>query len=73
MTQSEHFKLLTIVELMHLIGYRSRSSIYRMVRQKRLVPPIVVGGGRVRWRADSVESWLKSLPTQTYPSQEGGQ
>nr|WP_085949335.1 AlpA family phage regulatory protein [Komagataeibacter europaeus] len=44
----------------------SRSSIYRLVRQKRCPPPVVIGGGRVRWRAGEIEHWLQGLPIQTY-------
>jgi len=58
--------LLTIDEVMRLTGYRSRSSIYRLVRQNRCPPPVVIGGGRVRWRSGEIEHWLQGLPSQTY-------
>jgi len=58
--------LLTIDDVMRLTGYKSRSSIYRLVRQKRCPPPVVIGGGRVRWRAGEIEHWLQCLPIQTY-------
>lgn len=58
--------LLTIEEVMALTGYKSRSSIYRLVRQKRCPAPVLIGGGRVRWRANAIQEWLQALPTQVY-------
>ena len=58
--------LLTIDDVMRLTGYKSRSSIYPLVRQTRCPPPVVIGGGRVRWRAGEIEHWLQGLPIQTY-------
>ena len=58
--------LLTIDEVMHLTGYKSRSTIYRLVRQNRCPSPVVIGGGRVRWRSGEIDNWLQGLPTQTY-------
>ncbi len=58
--------LLTIDEVMRLSGYKSRSSIYRLVRQNRCPAPVVIGGGRVRWRSGEVTHWLQDLPIQQY-------
>ncbi|WP_412549632.1 helix-turn-helix transcriptional regulator [Sphingomonas sanguinis] len=58
--------LLTIDEVLHLTGYKSRTSIYRLIRQKRCPPPVVIGGGRVRWHAHDIQSWLQQLPIQNY-------
>lgn len=58
--------LLTIEDVMRLTGYRSRSTIYRLVAQGRCPNPIVIGGGRIRWRSNAIEHWLQSLPRQTY-------
>jgi prophage regulatory protein len=59
--------LLTIDDVMKVTGYKSRSTIYRLMHQNRCPPPVVIGGGRVRWRAGEIERWLQELPTQTYP------
>ena len=58
--------LLTIEDVLRMTGYKSRSSVLRLVKQQRLPAPVIVGGGRVRWRASEIDQWLKSLPTQTY-------
>ena len=63
---ASHTLLLTIDDVMRLTGYKSRSSIYRLVRCARCPSPVVIGGGRVRWRSSEIERWLRSLPTQTY-------
>ena len=58
--------LLTIDDVLRMTGYRSRSSIYRLMKRSQIPLPIMVGGGRVRWRSSEIEHWLKSLPTQSY-------
>lgn len=58
--------LLTIDDVMRLTGYKSRSTIYRLIHRKLCPRPVVIGGGRVRWRSGDIEHWLQSLPTQTY-------
>lgn len=66
MNQPAHLRLLTIEDLMERTGYKSRSTIYRLIHQKRCPSPVVIGGGRVRWRSDEIERWLMDLPIQTY-------
>ena len=66
MNQSIPLRLLTIEDVMERTGYKSRSTIYRLIRQKRCPSPVVIGGGRVRWRSDEIERWLLDLPPQTY-------
>ena len=58
--------LLTIDDVLRMTGYRSRSSIYRLIKRSQIPLPIMVGGGRVRWRSGDIEHWLLSLPTQSY-------
>lgn len=58
--------LLTIDDVLRITGYKSRSSIYRLVHRHVCPPPVVIGGGRVRWRAGEIERWLAELPTQSY-------
>jgi prophage regulatory protein len=70
MSNTEVTKLLTITELLELTGYKSRSTIYRLMRQDRCPPPVIIGG-RVRWRTDSIGAWLNALPVRTLPTQEG--
>lgn len=57
--------LLTMDEVMQMSGYRSRSSIYRLVRRGLAPPPVLIGSGRVRWRAEDIEHWLQALPVQS--------
>lgn len=66
MPPNDTSRLLTMNEVLQMTGYKSRSTIFRLVRQRRCPAPLVIGGGRVRWRADELEQWLKDLPTQTY-------
>lgn len=58
--------LLTIDDVMKVTGYKSRSTIYRLMHQKRCPHPVVIGGGRVRWRSNEIEHWLQGLPARSY-------
>ena len=58
--------LLTIDDVLRLTGYKSRSSIYRRMHNQDFPCPVVLGGGRIRWRSDDIKQWLQHLPTQTY-------
>ena len=59
--------LLTIDDVMRLTGYKSPSTIYRLIhRQDGFPQPVALGGGRVRWRSSEIELWLQNLPSQTY-------
>ena len=40
------------------LGYASRSSVYRLVDQGRLPPPIKVSPGAVGWRLQTLEDYL---------------
>lgn len=75
MSNTEHACtcLLTFQDVLERTGYKSRSSLYRMLQKKRCPPAVIIGGGRVRWRADDIENWLKSLPAHTPSSLEGAQ
>lgn len=59
-------KLLTIRQLMTAWGYRSRTSIYRAVKDGRLPPPVDIGRGQIRWLNSAVASRMRSLP-QRHP------
>jgi prophage regulatory protein len=69
----ERTQLLTVSDVLGLTGYKSRSSLYRLMDKKMIPNPISIGGGRIRWRSGDIEDWLKSLPPHTTPSQEGDQ
>jgi prophage regulatory protein len=58
--------LLTIADMMDLTGYKSRSSLYRLMKQQKCPCPIVIGGNQIRWRSGDIEDWLNSLPTRNY-------
>jgi len=47
-------------------GYKSRSSLYRLIRQNRCPAPVSIGGSQIRWRAQDIEAWLGGLPQRVY-------
>lgn len=56
-------RLLTQKEVMALAGIRSRTSIYRRVKEGTFPPPVGMGHGQIRWRQSDFERWSKSLPS----------
>ena len=66
MPSLDHNALLTIADVMVLTGYKSRSSLYRLMKQNKCPCPIVIGGGKIRWHSGDIENWLNSLPTRQY-------
>ena len=59
-------ELLTVKEVLALTRYKSRTSLYRLMQKNRCPNPVLIGGNRVRWRADQIRDWLNSLPTRRY-------
>ena len=66
MSTMEQNVLLTIADVLILTGYKSRSSLYRLMKQQKCPCPIVIGGNQIRWRSADIEYWLRSLPTRHY-------
>ena len=58
--------LLTAADVLRLSGYKSRSSLYRLIRQNRCPSPVSIGGGQIRWRTQDIEAWLGGLPERVY-------
>ena len=53
-------RYITLSELQHRIGGRSRSSIYRDVEAGRLPRPVKLGS-RLYWREDEIDATLAAL------------
>jgi prophage regulatory protein len=66
MIQFQTPPLLTISDVMRITGYKSRSTIYRLINAGNCPKPVKIGGDRIRWRSQDIENWLQSLPTQSY-------
>jgi len=66
MPSPDHAALLTIADVMAMTGYKSRSSLYRLMKQQKCPCPIVIGGNQIRWRSGDIEEWLNSLPVRRY-------
>lgn len=66
MPSPDHTALLTIADVMAMTGYKSRSSLYRLMKQQKCPCPIVIGGNQIRWRSGDIEEWLNSLPVRRY-------
>lgn len=69
-------RLLTMRELTRATSL-SRTTVYRMVAQGTLPPPLKIGKSRIAWRASSITRWLAerqvpSLATKQPPTLQGG-
>jgi len=60
MAQSNDLDLITQKSLMRLLDVRSRETLARWIRKGQFPPPLVVGGGRLRWSASEVKDWMQS-------------
>jgi prophage regulatory protein len=66
MPQRDRATLLTAHDVLVLTGYRSRTTLYRLMKKGICPKPVLIGGDRVRWRSADIEDWLSSLPTRRY-------
>ena len=56
--------LLTRQQVEKILGMK-RSTIYKWVRQGRLIKPILMSPGCVRWNKTEREDWINSRPKAT--------
>ena len=54
-------RLLRHEDLQEILGFK-RSTIYRMLQDGDLPPPIRVGPRAMRWRPEEIEEWLANQP-----------
>jgi prophage regulatory protein len=59
-------QLLCCKEIMGLTGIKSRSTIWRRVKEKTFPAPIRMGENSVRWRESDIRDWLATLPAELY-------
>ena len=58
--------LLTCNDVLQLTGIKSRTTIWRRVKNGKFPPPVDIGSSRIRWRLCDVEEWISALPNRTY-------
>ena len=59
-------RLLTANQVLHVTGYKSRTTLWRKVRAELFPAPIKLNGIAVRWREQDVQAWIENSPVQTY-------
>ena len=64
MPDPDRNNLLTMRQVMHIAGFKSRTTIYRRVRMGCMPQPCRVGLGRIRWRESDIVAWIAQLPSQ---------
>ena len=58
--------LLTAIDVLHVTGFKSRTTLYRRARDGSFPCPCHIGAGKIRWRSGDIEDWLNKLPTRRY-------
>lgn len=56
--------LLTQREVLALVGYRSRTSLYRKIQQGSFPAPLRLPQGGLRWLRSQVLAWMRALPVR---------
>lgn len=59
-------ELLTCQDVMRLTSIRSRTTVWRRVRNGDFPSPIDIGNGRIRWRTSDITDWIEALPERRY-------
>ena len=62
---AQNDRLLTLSDILDATGYRSRTTIWSLVRASRFPVPVRLDR-RVRWRESEIRAWIDALPRQTY-------
>jgi prophage regulatory protein len=57
--------LLRMPTVMHLTGL-GRSTIYRMIAERRFPQPVRLGTRAVAWRRDDLDRWSETRPVATH-------
>ncbi len=63
MEQDKTITLLTMRDVLEITKIKSRTTVYRRIRQDSFPKPCRIGLGRIRWRHYDVAQWVKSLPS----------
>ena len=58
--------LLTAIDVLHVTGFKSRTTLYRRARDGSFPCPCHIGAGKIRWRYGDIEDWLNKLPIRRY-------
>ncbi len=61
-------KLLSTADVLSITGYRSRTTLWRKVRDQLFPPPVKLNGVTLRWREAEIRDWIEGAAVQSYPS-----
>jgi prophage regulatory protein len=59
-------KLLSTSDVLSLTGYRSRTTLWRKVKDRLFPAPVKLNGVTLRWRESEIRDWIEEAPTQFY-------
>lgn len=59
-------RLLSTSEVLTITGYRSRTTLWRKVRDELFPAPVKLNGVTLRWRENEIREWIEGAPVQSY-------
>lgn len=60
MSKKKVLQIISMIEVMSILGYRSRNSIYYLEKNEGFPPRIRIGARRVGYDLNSVQEWIIS-------------
>jgi prophage regulatory protein len=61
-------RLLSTRDVLSITGYRSRTTLWRKVRDRLFPAPVKLNGVTLRWREAEIREWIADSPVQSYPT-----
>ncbi len=58
--------ILRMNDVLTLTGIRSRTTIWRRLRDGAFPNPIDLGGGQIGWLENEINEWINSRPRRSY-------
>lgn len=59
-------KLISVKEVLQMTGYKSRTTLWRRVRDGDFPKPVALSQHATRWRISEVQEWIETLPELSY-------
>ncbi|GGF74962.1 hypothetical protein GCM10011332_31260 [Terasakiella brassicae] len=58
--------ILRLNDVLSLTGYKSRTTIWRKLREGKFPAPLDLGGHQIGWLYEDVTNWINNRPKRTY-------
>ncbi len=58
--------LLTMKEVMNILSIKQPKTIYKLIKEGQIAPPIRLGKRSIRFKADEINKYISELPPVLY-------